>query len=167
MELLTQVRTRAGLTKAELARRAATSRPTVSAYESGAKSPTFDTASRLIEAAGFQFSLEVVPEFRERGRYRERPVLVPDALPRLRAEDAMALIELPQHVEWSGGRRHRDLGDRRDRARVYELVLREGLPEDVQRYVDPVLLMDLFEELVLPQSVRDAWGPIVEGWRRR
>src|SRR5690606_29920004 len=43
-ELLTRARRRAGLSKAELARRSATSRPTVSAYEHGTKSPSLDTA---------------------------------------------------------------------------------------------------------------------------
>ena len=49
--LISQARTRAGLSQAELARRAGTAQPAVSAYESGAKEPTYRTLLRLLAAA--------------------------------------------------------------------------------------------------------------------
>lgn len=52
--LLARVRRVAGLSQGELARRAGTSRPTVSAYEHGRKSPSLDTLERLLDAAGYQ-----------------------------------------------------------------------------------------------------------------
>jgi len=42
--------------------------------------------------------------------------------------------------------------------RVYEQVLREGTAEDVRFYVDVDQLIGLWEELVLPGSVRRAWA---------
>jgi hypothetical protein len=45
---------------------------------------------------------------------------------------------------------------------VYELVLREGAPEDVLRYLDGALLVDLWNELVLPRDVRAAWSPVID-----
>ena len=54
-----------------------------------------------------------------------------------------------------------DLRDRRQRARVYEIVLREGTADDVLAYIDGVLLVDLWDELVLPRDVRAAWEPLV------
>ena len=51
-DLLFEVRTRAGLTQAELARRAGTSQSAVARYESGAASPSVSTLSRLLRAAG-------------------------------------------------------------------------------------------------------------------
>src|SRR5271155_4542051 len=51
-ELLEQVRASSGLTQEELARRAGTSRPTLSAYEHGRKSPTVATFARLLSGAG-------------------------------------------------------------------------------------------------------------------
>ena len=51
----------AGLSQAELARRAATSQPTVAAYEAGRKSPTWRTLVRVTEAAGHHAHLEFVP----------------------------------------------------------------------------------------------------------
>jgi uncharacterized protein len=50
--LLRTVRRRRGLTQADLARRAGTSQPVISAYEHGRRDPTFGTLERLVEAAG-------------------------------------------------------------------------------------------------------------------
>ncbi len=55
-----------------------------------------------------------------------------------------------------------DLRDRRQRARVYEIVLREGTSEDLLAYVDGVLLVELWDELVLPCGVRALWSPLIE-----
>ncbi|HKY14424.1 MAG TPA: helix-turn-helix transcriptional regulator [Microthrixaceae bacterium] len=46
------IRAAVGWTQAELARAAATSQPTIAAYETGAKSPTWRTVERLAAAAG-------------------------------------------------------------------------------------------------------------------
>lgn len=165
--LLMQARQAAGLSKAELARRAQTSRPTVSAYEHGSKSPTLQTAARIIEAAGFTLAIQPRPMFLVAGEYRGAPVLVPDQLPALPPASALALVELPQHLEWSSKDRIKDLSVRAERIRVYELVLREGTPDDVLRYVDPTLLVEVFDELNLPAAVREGWETSVRRWRGR
>ena len=59
-ELLKLVRRRHGLTQAELARRAGTSQPVISAYERGIRDPTYDTLRRLVEAAGERLRLDAV-----------------------------------------------------------------------------------------------------------
>ena len=53
-ELLRTVRRRRGLSQDELARRAGTSQPVISAYEHGRRDPTVGTLRRMIEAAGEQ-----------------------------------------------------------------------------------------------------------------
>lgn len=63
-------------------------------------------------------------------------------------ERALAVVQLPLHLNWSDRGRRFDLRDRRQRARVYEIVLREGGPDDVLSYLDGVLLVDLWDELV-------------------
>lgn len=68
-------------------------------------------------------------------------------------------MELPLHLEWSTKDRHVDLADRRQRARTYETVLREGGPDGI---VDGALLVDLWEELVLPRTIRAAWQPLID-----
>lgn len=57
--LIGAARRRAGLTQAELARRAGTSQPVVSAYERGHRQPEIDTLARLVEAAGMRLRLVV------------------------------------------------------------------------------------------------------------
>jgi hypothetical protein len=71
---------------------------------------------------------------------------------------ASGRIELPLHIRWSGPPLTYDLDDRADRARVYEQVLREGTESDVRFYVEGEQLLDLWDELVLPAAVRDAWA---------
>jgi hypothetical protein len=55
------VRRRQGLTQAELARRAGTSQPVVSAYEHGHRDPTYATLRKLVEAGGERLQLAAVP----------------------------------------------------------------------------------------------------------
>ena len=45
---------------------------------------------------------------------------------------------------------------------VYEVVLQEGRPADILAYVDGALLVDLWDDLVLPRAVRSAWAPVVQ-----
>jgi transcriptional regulator with XRE-family HTH domain len=56
--LLAEARRVAGMSQDELARRAHTSRPTLSAYEHGRKSPTLETAARLLAEAGFELTVQ-------------------------------------------------------------------------------------------------------------
>ncbi len=46
---------------------------------------------------------------------------------------------------------------------MYEIVLREGVPSDILTYVDGALLVDLWDELVLPREVRTAWHAVAMG----
>jgi transcriptional regulator with XRE-family HTH domain len=55
--IIRAVRRRQGLTQAELARRAGTSQPVVSAYEHGGRDPSYSTLRRLVEAGGEQLVL--------------------------------------------------------------------------------------------------------------
>jgi len=55
--LLRQARQAAGLSQAELARRAGTSQPAIARYESGAASPSVRTLERLLYAVGQQLRL--------------------------------------------------------------------------------------------------------------
>ena len=100
--MISECRAEAGLSQAELARRAGTSQATVSAYESGTKSPAIATLERLLAATGH--SLEVAASQRAvaadlsgpigrrlRSRMREvRQVLTAHGASRLRVFGSVA-----------------------------------------------------------------------------
>ena len=111
--VVVQAREAAGLSQAALAKRAGTSRPTLSAYEHGRKSPTLDTASRIVGEAGFDLTITPRIEFREVVVERGRPIQVPNALPRLQFDRAFATVVLPLHLNWS---------DRREIANLNQLL---------------------------------------------
>jgi len=89
---------------------------------------------------------------------------VPDRLPALAPEQALATVVLPQWIDWSPGGGERPLADRRRRLAAYQLVLNEGAPDDILRYVDGALLVDLWDDLMLPAEIRAAWEPMVRAW---
>ncbi|MDP9226819.1 MAG: helix-turn-helix domain-containing protein [Actinomycetota bacterium] len=159
--LLEQARLAAGLSQEELARRAGTSRPTLSAYENRRKSPTVTTMERLLAQAGFELVVQPKVEFAEYPNRHGHPAWVPNRLPRLDIEQALARVVLPLHLNWSEPGRAFDLSVRADRARVYEIVLREGRPEDILAYVDGALLVDLWDDLVVPRTLRASWQPVI------
>lgn len=70
---------------------------------------------------------------------------------------ASGKVGLPLHIRWSGPPIVYDLERPKDRARVYEQVLREGTEEDVQFYVEADQLIDMWDRLVLPPPVRRAF----------
>jgi uncharacterized protein len=59
--LIRKVRRRQGLSQAELALRAGTSQPVISAYEHGRRDPGFETLRRLVEAGGERLHLDAAP----------------------------------------------------------------------------------------------------------
>ncbi len=160
-ELLEEARHKAGLTQDQLAQQAHTSRTAVSAYENGRKKPTLDTAERLLSASGFELDMRPRINFHAVQGTRGRVYEVPDQLPSLPPRYALATVELPLSLNWSQPGREYRLRDRSDRARVYEAVLREGDAKAVLTYLDGALLVDLWDELVLPRDVRAAWEPLI------
>jgi hypothetical protein len=90
-----------------------------------------------------------------------RPVAVPEDMDS--GPKAAGVVSLPLNVAWSGSPRRYDLDVRSDRARVYEQVLREGTERDVAFFVEVDWLIELWDELVLPEPVREAWA----GWLQR
>ncbi len=150
--LLEHARASAGLTQDELARRAG-------------KSPTVATFARLLSEAGYELAAQPQVMFTRQPAVRGRWAWVPDHLPRLDMAHAFARVRLPLHLNWSAPGRVFDLGSRADRARVYEIVLQEGRPADILAYVDGALLVDIWDDLVLPRAVRSAWAPVIQASR--
>ena len=159
--IIARARRSQGLSQCELARRSGTSQPTLSAYESGVKSPTLAVVERIVATSGFDLALAPRVEFTTHAGFHGEPYAIPKHLWRLELADAFATVTLPKHLHWSGPTRTYDLSDRLDRARVYEIVLREGQGADLLAYVDGALLVDLWDDLVLPTQLRHAWNPLI------
>jgi predicted nucleotidyltransferase/DNA-binding XRE family transcriptional regulator len=58
--VIRDARRRAGLSQAELARRAKVSQPVISAYESGRREPGFAMLAKLVEATGHRLQVDLV-----------------------------------------------------------------------------------------------------------
>ena len=159
--LIEQARREAGLTQVELAELAGTSHPTLSAYERGRKVPRLDTVERVLAKTGYQLTIVPTREYTWHKLGRGRPFAVPSALPRLPIDRAFATVMLPLSVDWSEPRKQYDLRDRTDRALLYETVLRQGHPEDIETYVEGALLVDIWDELFLPAPIKAKWQPLI------
>ena len=159
--IIERARRGSGLSQRELARRSGTSQPTLSTYEHGTKSPTLAVAERIVNSSGFDLDLVPRISFTTHSDARGGPFVVPDRLWRLDIAAAVATVTLPQHLHWSGPSRAYNLRDRRDRARVYEIVLREGESSDLLTYLDGALLVDLWDDLVIPTGIRREWAPLI------
>ncbi|MGN9842924.1 helix-turn-helix transcriptional regulator [Nonomuraea sp. H19] len=152
--LFKQARNAASMNQKALASVSGTSRTTLSAYEHGRKSPTLETAGRILDAAGFRLALEPKVEFTARAGDDGRPFHVPSRLPRLPVAAALGVARLRGRVY--------DLADRDERRAAYTLLLCEGDSQELLDHVDGVLLTELWDELALPPDIRAEWGPLVE-----
>ena len=150
------------MSKTDLAEQRRTSRTTLSAYEHGRVSPTLETVERILAVTGHRLTASPILHWHDVEIGRGRSAAVPDRLPDLPVREAVRRFEMPLHLEWSRPGRVSDLADRRQRARVYEVVLREGRPIDIESIVDGALLVDLWDELVLPKRLRSAWQPLID-----
>lgn len=158
-ESLRSVRQAAGLTQAELGARAGVARPNVAAYEAGRREPLFASAMGLLSAAGGVVDIE--PPVVWSWTSGLRPYAVPSRLWRLSPESALRAYEPGLGLWWSGPPRVFDLADRAERCRLYEIVLREGHPADIESVVDGVLICEAWSDLVLPSELVAAWAPVV------
>lgn len=162
-ELIEAARERSGLSQAALAEAAGTSRTTLNAYERGRKSPTASTLSRILQATGHRLTISRPVEFRTVSGARGSQHHVADHLWRLPAREAFRTVTLPRRLDWSTTEpRSFDLRDRHQRTRCYEIVLREGEPDDIRSIVDGCLLVDAWSDLFLPSMLYDAWAALIE-----
>ncbi len=145
-----------GLTQVELAKGAGTSQATLSAYERGVKSPTLKVAQRIIEAAGHDLSLAIHVDWTEHHPQGIVPFWAPSILWGVETPTCFATLELPNLIQ-VGGKSTWNLRDREERIGAYTQLIRRGLPEQMIRWIDGGLLVDVWEELDLPDPVREAW----------
>lgn len=79
------------------------------------------------------------------------------------AGQSLRLVRRPRWREAPVGRgRITHLPDLLPRLRAYEAILREGRRRDVERYIDGALLVEAWDDLVLPRDVRAAWQSVID-----
>lgn len=158
--MLRRLRLAAGLTQSDLADRSGIARPNVAAYEAGRREPKWSTAERLLVA------VDVPPVVDEPLEWRwtatRRPYAVASRLWRLAPREALRQVDLAPHLWWSGAPKSVDLSVRADRLRAYEIVLREGSPDDIVGMVDGLLLCEAWPDLVLPAGARREWERTID-----
>jgi transcriptional regulator with XRE-family HTH domain len=80
-QTLRELRHRAGLTQAEVARRVGIPATVVSAYECGRRQPSLETAGRLIDAMGFDVTFRTRLDPEVQGRRLVEVLTLAEALP--------------------------------------------------------------------------------------
>ena len=159
-KVLSQARSAAGLTQAEVAALSGVARPNIAAFEADRREPRWHTAVLTIAATGATINIEGPISWSwTNGR---RPYAVPSGLWRLPIGDAFRVLTPGFHLWWSGPAPQLRLADRGDRSRAYELVLREGTPDDIASVVDGALLVDAWDDLILPAELRQTWQHLID-----
>ncbi|MGW7355427.1 hypothetical protein ACWGI0_01725 [Streptomyces sp. NPDC054802] len=89
-----------------------------------------------------------------REKFRRR---LPESLDELHGP-TQGVVDLPLHMAWSGMTSY-DLGKPRQRMGLYRTVLHEGLRDDLPRYLNQDLLLQLWPVLrtLVGRTVRAVW----------
>ncbi|MFJ8347928.1 hypothetical protein ACIQ9J_16425 [Streptomyces sp. NPDC094153] len=89
-----------------------------------------------------------------REKFRRR---LPESLDELHGP-TQGIVELPLHMAWSGMTSY-DMGKPRQRMGLYRTVLHEGLRDDLPRYLNQDLLLQLWPVLrtLVGRTVRTVW----------
>jgi len=162
--VIEEARLASGLGQAELAALAGTSQPTLSAYERGKKSPGLTVAERIVNAAGWNIALQ------PRVRFTEYPAppgfrfpfTVPDRLWRLEAPACFRTIKFFDLIDDDNDKFWWDLSDRAERRLVYERLLTYGSEAYLVIYLDGALLIDLWNEMDVPEPMRTHWQRVID-----
>ena len=162
--LVEQARRARGLTQVQLAKLARTSQATLSAYERGLKSPSLKVASRILAATDHELTLRTWVDWVQHHPEGIVAFWAPSMLWAVPPPMCFATILMPDQIrppsedmrmEW-------DLGIREERVGAYEQLIRRGLPQQMMRWIDGGLLVDVWTELDLPAPVRAAWAQAIE-----
>ena len=114
-----------------------------------------------MRAAGCDLGIVTRVEFSDHFASNVGTFYVPDRLWRVEVPLCFAKVVMPDLFKQTPQSLW-DLRDRADRRRLYEMLLALGTPEQMLRWVDGALLVDIWRELEIPRPVRRAWQPVVQ-----
>jgi len=133
----------------------------LSAYERRRKAPSLEVTERLMWATGCDLGIVTRVEFSEHFAERVGTYYVPDRLWRVEVPLCFANVAMPDLLRQTDQGLW-DLRDRADRRHLYAMLLVLGTPEQIIRWVDGALLVDIWSELEIPRPVRRSWEPVVQ-----
>ena len=64
---------------------------------------------------------------------------------------------IPDHIDPTNPQRVFELDDAAQCRYLYEIVLTDGTPDDIARFIEPTRLAQFWDSLHLPGEVRRAW----------
>lgn len=103
------------------------------------------------------------PRFTRHESALGRPFYVADQLWRIPPSRALATVTNPGVASGSARSSLRfDLRDRQQRSQCYEILLVDGSPDELATWVDGLFLAEVWDELVLPRTIRRQWQPIID-----
>ena len=106
----------------------------------------------------------------ERPGWEGRPFAMPDDIDDPAIVKAASRIKLPRHVYWSGEDpqgKEWELGDPRQRERVYRMVMIEGTDDDVRRFIDVDELVAMWPNPLPSEAGQGSQGGLVAPAARR
>jgi hypothetical protein len=71
-------------------------------------------------------------------------------------------VLVPDHIDPTNPRRVYELDDPAERKYLYEIVLTDGTPADVNRLIGRSILVELWARLYLPAGIRAAWATVLD-----
>lgn len=160
----------AGLSQRRLADIARTQQSSISEYERRRKAPTLDVVERLLDAADHQLVAQPMVFW----DFVEDPdvgtIKVPDRLWSVPLPKCFAKVQAFKYVfpsgvtqDWTTYLRTWDLSVTSERIDFYELAVQHGMCEMLEDSVDGLLLIQSWADLTLPDAVRRAWQPLIDG----
>lgn len=158
--LLERARRARGLTQARLAALSGTSQATLSAYERGLKSPSLKVASRILASMDYELTLRARVDWVEHHPAGIVKFWAPSMLWAVEPPMCFATIQMPDLIH-NTDKMHWGMRDRTERRGAYEQLIRRGMPQQMIRWIDGGLLVDLWDDLDLPDPVRQAWEPAI------
>ena len=152
----------AGLSQRQLAVWAGTQQSSVSEYESRRKSPTLEVVERLLEAADAELAIKPIIDFDVRQDPEIGQYLVPERLWSVPMPDCFSKVQVLGILFKSRRPRVWDLSVEAERINYYEWAIVRASPELMLDSVDGILLMQVWEQLNLPDVIREAWQPVID-----
>lgn len=137
-----------------------TSQATLSAYERGLKSPSLKVASRILAVMDRELTLRARVDWVEHHPKGIVAFWAPSMLWSVEAPTCFATLHIPDLIH-NTEKNTWNTRDRDERRGAHEQLIRRGLPQQMIRWIDEALLVDLWDELDLPASVREAWEPAI------